>query len=419
MSIRATAACLAVLLAVSASPPATATEPAVRALRGVKIYPGPDAKPIEDGVVIVRGTRIERVGHRDAQSDRVPALDPRCDGGVVVAGFQNSHVHLIGNAFANAETAPAAQLSQGLAELLTRYGYTTVVDIASDRDNTLVLRARVERGDVAGPRILTAGLPLFPPRGLPRYMDHLSPALLAAMPQPDTVPSALATVHENLDAGADATKLFLVTPQRDAVPRRMPADIAAAAADATHRRGKLVFAHPTDLGGVRAALQAKVDILAHPPLGTPGPWPSELLGQLVAAGVHVVPTLKLLKHELAKEQVPGDVADRILQDNVEQFGRFAAAGGRVLFGTDVDYMTDYDPADEYGLMARAGMSPMQILASLTTTPAARWDEAQRRGRIAPGMDADIVVLKGDPGRSVQHFAAVMCTVRGGKVIHAR
>ena len=48
-------------------------------------------------------------------------------------------------------------------------------------------------------------------------------------------------------------------------------DIAAAAASETHRRGKLVFAHPTDLDGIRAALRAKVDILAHPPLGTPGP----------------------------------------------------------------------------------------------------------------------------------------------------
>ena len=164
--------------------------------------------------------------------------------------------------------------------MLTRRGFTTAFDIASDRDNTLALRERVERGELNGPRILTAGLPLFPPQGLPIYMSHLSPSLLAKMPQPDTVASALETVRQNQDAGADATKLFLVTPQGPRGAKRMPNEIAAAAVAESHRRGKLAFAHPTDLDGVRAALHAKVDILAHPPLGIAGPWPAALMDQL-------------------------------------------------------------------------------------------------------------------------------------------
>jgi imidazolonepropionase-like amidohydrolase len=70
-------------------------------------------------------------------------------------------------------------------------------------------------------------------------------------------------------------------------------------------------------------------------------------------------------------------------------------------------------------MAKAGMSAMQILASLTTTPAERWGEQQRRGRIAPGMDADLVVLEADPGKDARHFAAVKCALRGGKVIYSK
>lgn len=403
----------------SASQPLHAIEPELRALRAAKIYPAPDVAPIDDGVVLIRGSRIVAVGRRDEQNQQIPAVDPSCDGGVLVAGFQNSHVHLLGSPFANAKTAPAASVAKGLTQLLTRYGFTTVFDIGSDRDNTLALRERVDSGEVVGPRILTTGLPLYPPQGLPSYLGHLGSSFLAKLPQPDTVSSALESVRLNLESGADATKLFLVTPQRDRGLKRMPDDIAAAAADETHRRGRLVFAHPTDLDGLRAALRAKVDILAHPPLGTPGPWPPELLDALRNTGMHMVPTLKLLKYELAKERVPGDVADRILQDTVHQFGRFAAAGGRVLFGTDVDYMSDFDPTEEYELMARAGMSAMQILAALTTTPAERWNEAQRRGRIAAGMDADIVVLKGDPGHAVEKFAGVNCTVRGGKVIYSK
>ena len=395
---------------------ASVVEPPLRSIQGLKVYTGPDTPAIDNGVILIRGAQIVGV---EQQAGAAAPLVPACNGGVIVAGFQNSHVHLTGKAFASAKNAPAAVLADGLTQLLTRYGFTTAFDIASDRANTLALRTRIERGELRGPRILTAGLPLFPAKGLPVYLDHFDPAFRDLLPQPADAAAAVTVVRENLDAGADATKLFLVTPQPQQTVKRMPFDIAQAAADETHRRGKLVFAHPTDLAGVRMALDAKVDILAHPPLGTPGPWPEALMGQLREAGVAMIPTLKLLRYELAKEQVPQPIADRILEDSVREFGKFAAAGGQVLFGTDVDYMTDLDPTDEYALMAQAGMSAMQILASLTTTPAWRWNEAQHRGRLAAGMDADIVVLNGDPAVSAKHFADVKCAIRGGLVIFAR
>lgn len=413
-------ACACLLLAGCqlATAPAPAAPP-TQAITGVRVYTSPTEPPLDGATVLLRQGRVVQVLAAGNARLAVPPLAPQCDGGVVVAGFQNSHVHLLGSAFADARHAPAARMEAGLTQLLTRYGFTTAFDIASDRDNTLALRARVDRGELQGPRLLTTGLPLFPTDGLPIYLRDLDPAFLARLPQPATTEAALATVQKNLDAGADATKLFLVTPQGSGRVKRIPPDIARAAADATHRRGKLVFAHPTDLDGVRAALQAGVDILAHPPLGTPGPWPPALMDQLRAQGVHLVPTLKLLHHELDKEQVPATVAAPILHDSVREVGKFAAAGGKILFGTDVDYMTDTDPTEEYELMAQAGMAPMQILASLTTTPAERWNEAHRRGRIAPGLDADLVVLEGDPGADVRQFARVRCVVRGGRVTYVK
>jgi imidazolonepropionase-like amidohydrolase len=410
-------ACLSML--VLASPAAPAATSASQALRGARVYAAPDALPISNGVVVVRDGKIASVGSADQGTEATPPLAPRCDGGVILAGFQNSHVHLLGSAFADARTRPAAELEKGLTALLTRWGFTTAFDIASDRDDTLALRTRVEKGELAGPRILATGWPLFPHDGLPAYLDHFDRAFRDKLPQPDSVDSALATVRQNLDAGSDATKLFITTPQGRGKVKRMRADIAAAAVEETHRRGKLVFAHPTDLDGVRAALRAQVDILAHPPLGVPAPWPKPLLDQLRAERVSLIPTLKLLRYELAKEQVPREIAERILNESVQEFGRFAAAGGDVLFGTDVGYMTDADPTAEYELMAQAGMSAMQILASLTTAPAARWNESARRGRIAPGLEADLVVLEGDPEQDVRRFAAVKCVVRAGRVIYAK
>lgn len=386
------------------------------ALDAKKIYPTPDTSPIS-GRVVIAGTKIESVAPASDKRSIAATKAPQCNGGVVVAGFQNSHVHFTGDEFREARNQRAEALEVALTKMLTRYGYTTVFDIASVRDNTLALRKRIEKGDVRGPRILTAGWALFPPHGLPIYISHMPKELLDQLPQPSSVDEALKVVRENFAAGTDGTKLFLVTPQGNGTVKRMSADIASAAVNETHRRGQLVFAHPTDIEGVREALDTHVDILAHPPLGSPVPWPESLMKQVRDAGMSMVPTLKLLEYELAKERVPAPAVEQLMNENVAEFGKFAAMGGQVLFGTDVGYMTDYDPTREYELMAKSGMTPMQILASLTTTPAARWKEQKRRGSIAAGLDADLVVLDADPADSPRNFAAVRCVVRRGEVIY--
>ena len=95
---------------------------------------------------------------------------------------------------------------------------------------------------------------------------------------------------------------------------------------------------------------------------------------------------------------------------------YAQAGGQILFGTDVGYMSEYDPTEEYRLMARA-LEPMQILASLTTAPAARWKEGERRGRVAAGQDADLAVLEADPAADPANFAKLRCTIRAGRLTY--
>jgi imidazolonepropionase-like amidohydrolase len=385
-------------------------------LDGTTIYPAPDAPAVRNGRIVISGDKIQSVTNRPDANKPSTTPAAECNGGIIMAGFQNSHVHFIGDQFDHAR--PAQELSNALADMLTRYGYTTVVDITSDRDNTLALRARIDKGEVRGPRILTAGLPIFPHQGLPIYISHLPKTLLDKLPQPATVDETLKVLRGNFAAGADVTKLFIATPQGNGGVKRIPPEIAQAAVAETHQRGKLVFAHPTDFTGVQAAIDAHVDILAHPPLGSPAPWPEQMLKQVRDAGMSMVPTLKLLKYELKKQQVPEAVADKILAETGGEFGKFAAMGGQVLFGTDVSYMTDYDPTLEYELMATAGMTPTQILASLTTTPARRWQEQSQRGRLAAGMQADIVVLNSDPMQAAKSFSDIRCVIRGGELIYS-
>ena len=389
-------------------------------IAGTKIYVSPNAPPLENGWVLVADGKIEAVGAAPAMRPAGVRVSSACSNGVITAGFQNSHVHLMGAAFTDVAHQPYADVEAALSGMFTRFGFTTVVDTGSDIRETMAVRRRVSRGDIKGPAILTVGNPLYPENGIPFYLRDLPPEVLEQLAQPATPEEAVAVVQGNFARGANGTKLFVVTPQGGGEFKRMSAEVARAAADEAHRLGGFVVAHPTDPDGVQAAVAAGVDIIAHTTIDPPNSaWSADLIQRMVARHVAVIPTLKLWRYELDKAQVPIDIRERIVGDAERQLRAFSDAGGQVLFGTDVGYMTDFDPTDEYALMARAGLTPMQILASLTTAPAARWRAGRRRGRIVSGLDADLVVLNGDPAEDVRDFAAVKCTIRGGREVFIR
>jgi imidazolonepropionase-like amidohydrolase len=386
-------------------------------IRAARLYAAPDRPPIDDAAILVVDGRIAATGPSAEIAARGAATFAQCDGGTVVAGFQNSHVHFTETKFAGAASKPAEELTASLDDMLNRFGFTTVVDTASNLANTVALRTRVDAGEVAGPRILTAGGALYPKNGIPIYLSDLPPDVLAALSQPANVEEALASVEVNIDGGADATKLFLMTPQGGDHYAFMQPDIALAAADETHRRGLLVLAHPTDIEGINLAIEAGVDVLVHTTIGGgKSVWEPALVDQLISKDMAVVPTLQLWPYELQRAKLAPRIVELATADAVEQLRAFAKAGGQVLFGTDVGYMSEYDPTEEYRLMARA-LTPMEILTSLTTAPAARWKEKARRGVIDIGLDADLVVLEADPAVDAANFAKVRCTIRGGRLIH--
>jgi imidazolonepropionase-like amidohydrolase len=96
---------------------------------------------------------------------------------------------------------------------------------------------------------------------------------------------------------------------------------------------------------------------------------------------------------------------------------FRQQRGRILFGTDVGFLSDYDPTDVFIQLARAGLPRQEILASLTTSPASRFGEATKHGRVEKGMAGDLVVLRKDPFVDVRAFADVVAVVRGGRVLY--
>jgi imidazolonepropionase-like amidohydrolase len=282
-------------------------------------------------------------------------------------------------------------------------------------ENTRRIRDRIESGEIAGPRIRSTGEILIPPGAAsPDLLYDVTGMMHVKLPEVATESEGRDTARRLLDAGVDGIKMYA---QTFAPPILMlsPDAIRGAITEA-HQRGKLVFAHPSNRDGLLNAVRGGVDILVHTTPQT-GPWTDPILDDLLAAHVTLIPTLKLWRYELRHDRA--SIRDRFTGVGIGQLRAWHGRRGAIIFGTDVGYMGDYDPAEEYALMAEAGMTSADILASLTTTPAERFGASSRVGRLAPGLTADIVVLGADPSRDVRAFADVRYTIRDGRVIYSK
>lgn len=403
-------------LCLAAAAPAMAGD---LAIVDARIYPAPDAPVIERGTVLVRDGRIVEVGPSAAVDVPGGTMVIEGEGRVVTAGFWNSHVHFISPVLREAATRPAAELEAAVESMLTRWGFTTVFDISSFNGSAAALRTRIEAGEIDGPGILHVATPFFPEGGTPVYIRELLVTLGVPDAEVADAEQARERARRQLADGADGVKLFagaIVGGDTGVLP--MDAGIAKAVVAEAHRAGKPAFAHPSNRAGLEVSLASGVDVLAHT---TPfsGPWDDALVRRLREADIALTPTLTLFEAELHKEGAPAEVVERFLADATAQVNTFAGAGGTVLFGTDVGYIDHVDTRREFELMARAGLDWRGILASLTTAPATRFGQADTKGRIAPGMAADLVVLGSDPAADVSAFSDVRVTIRDGRVIHRR
>jgi imidazolonepropionase-like amidohydrolase len=381
-----------------------------------RIYTSPAEKPIDDGTVVIHNGQIRAAGPgKTTKAPRlarlVTVLD--CTGMSVTAGLWNSHVHILTVGLLHADQVPSNQLTSQLEAMLTRWGFTTVFDTASLLANTNVIRKRIADGEVMGPKILTVGEPFYPKDGVPVYVRPFLEENHIDLPTDQSNTEAVARVGRQVRDGADGIKIFAGSIESGGV-LIMPLDMAKAIVAEAHRLGKPVFAHPSNEQGVEVALQSGIDVLAHvAPMS--GPWTPALVERMKAAHIGLIPTLTLFDVEAKKAHVSPEEINAV----VDQLKAYSAAGGQILFGTDVGYTDHYDTAEEYTLMSQAGMSFPQILASLTTNPAERFGRSSHSGRIAKQMDADLAVLDGDPSTDIAAFSKVRYTIRNGKIIYKR
>jgi imidazolonepropionase-like amidohydrolase len=314
------------------------------------------------------------------------------------------------------ENLSSGQINSQLQQMLTRWGFTTVFDIASVLKNTNLIRHRIESGEVKGPRILTVGEPFWVKGGTPIYVQGFLEANHISIPEVESTAQAKERVGQQIHDGADGIKIFANSIERDGI-LTMPLDLAQVIAAEAHRAGRPVFAHVSNNQGIEIAIQSGVDILAHT---TPFDelWSPSLAQRLAAAHMALTPTLTLWDVESQKGHASPEEIEKGMSRAAQQLEAFSRAGGQVLFGTDVGYTQHFDTSEEFKWMSRAGMSFQEILASLTTNPAERFGYSPHSGRIAKGLDADLVVLSADPAQNISAFSQVRYTIRGGEVIYA-
>ncbi len=185
----------------------------------------------------------------------------------------------------------------------------------------------------------------------------------------------------------------------------MPEPIAKAAATEAHAHHRLVFAHPSSLAGIQVAVASGVDVLAHAPDDTRN-VDDAILRSAITNHMAMIPTLKLFSGS----------------DNIAEIrrivGRFHELGGELMFGTDTGFLGDYDVGEEFRQLSKTGLGVPEILGMLTENPARKFGAQAERGRVAPGMAADLTVLESDPAADIAALSHVRYTIGGGRIIYS-
>ena len=335
---------------------------------------------IEDAAIVVAGDRVSAAGR--AEDVEVPHAAHEIDARhlTLIPGFIDAHVHI---GLAN----PAAVAAGGV---------TTVRDLGWPPDAIWPL-VRASRSETfAGPRVLAAGQMLTVEDGYPMRAAWAPAGTGRALADPADARRAVA---EQAAAGACVVKVAL-NPEAGPSP---PADLVRAVVAAAAEHGLRVTGHVYGLAELDKAIACGLNELAHM-LMSPEEIPRPTLDRMAAAKMTIVPTLSCRFG-----------ADR--ETAIANLERFIAAGGRVVYGTDLGNegpRPGIEPSEIAG-MAAAGMTAVDIVRS-ATVDAASWIGVNDTGAIAAGRSADLIGLAGAPLEDARDLACVEMVWRAGRRI---
>lgn len=379
-----------------------------------------------DKTIVIRGNQVAEI--RDGFVGDGQIIDLRDS--FVLPGLIDSHVHLTGQQNPNGRLEEVTQSNAEQAFVGARYarrtlmaGFTTVADLGGSNEAVFALRDAIRRGDVPGPRVIASGSSVSIHGGhgdINGYREDVMHIL-----SPESVCSGVEdcqrAVRTQVRSGADIIKITatggVLSNTAAGLGQQFSDEELAAIVAAGHRMGRQVTAHAHGADGINSFLRAGGDSIEH---GTY--LDAESIRLMRREGVWLVPTL-----------LAGDYVARIASgpDNfftpaqttkaleagpkmLDMVTRAHDGGVRIAFGTDSGVSAHGDNAQEFALLVRAGLTPLEAVQSATVGAAEHLRISDQAGRIAVGMPADLIAVGGDPLSDVTELERVVFVMKGGE-----
>jgi imidazolonepropionase-like amidohydrolase len=421
------AASLAASLGLGAAAGADPTPPApsVTALRFAQLIDG-KGHVVTDAVVIVSGDRVRAAG--SASKTPIP------EGATVIdlsrytgiPGLIDAHTHMTyywdgtpgTNPWAQVVARPSAEtvyLAQENARKTLETGVTTVRDLGSWDYMDIAMRDLIASGAMTGPRMFVCGYGLHPTLQPTRPGYEEPPGGNA-----DGAAEVMRVVRQNIAAGADVIKIYGSTGSADDVTgeETYTYEELKAAVDAAKGRGKRVAVHSYGPDGARDAVRAGATSIEHAT-----DMDDATLREMAKRGTFYVPTVDHNRYYAENASIFGydSAAVSRLNEyrgrNLETLRRAIRAKVKVAMGSDALFTMCGENARELEWFVKAGMTPAQALTAATVTGAALLGKERELGALAPGYEADIVAVEGNPLTDIQTvITRVRWVMKAGQVV---
>jgi len=374
-------------------------------------------------IVIAASTLLDGKGHvlHDTrvviEGSKIVAIDPKAEpvdydlrGMTVLPGWIDAHVHLTWifgkdgkNAGQGGTTPEAIYAAASNAYVTLMAGFTTVQSVGSTAD--IPLRDAIASGALPGPRILTSAEPLFG-RGA----------------QTGTPEEIRAFIRKQKEAGADVIKIFAAASIRQGGNMTMSQEQLNAACDEAKKVGLRTVVHAYK-DAVRGATVAGCTQVEHGTLSS-----DDDLKLMAEKGTYLDPQAGLVieNYLLNKDKYLGTpgyteegfaAMERVLSLNHELVKRASKIRGlKIVFGTDAVAGAHGRNAEEFIDRVRdGGVDPMTAMVSANSLAAEAIRMSDQIGAIAPGLQADIIALDGDPLKDITAVRRVSFVMKSGVV----
>ncbi|MCR5878562.1 amidohydrolase family protein [Phenylobacterium sp. J367] len=421
-----TGAALAVALAL----PAAAQAPAAQTtfVQAGRLLADPASGRVEtQKTLVIQNGKVVRIADGFVSEPGGKVVDLRDQ--FVLPGLIDSHVHITGEQGPTSRLDEVTQSSAEQAMIGARFakktllaGFTTVADLGAENSAIFALRKAISLGDVPGPRILASGSAISVHGGhgdVNGFRDDVMHVL-----RPGSVCSGAddcrRAVREQVWQGADVIKITatggVLSNTAAGLGQQFSQEELDAIVDSAHRMGRRVTAHAHGGDGINSFLKAGGDSIEH---GTY--LDNEGIQLLKKNKGYLVPTLMAgdFVYRIASGPnnffTPAQTAKALeAGPKMLDMARRAHAGGvKIAFGTDTGVSAHGDNAQEFALLVKAGLTPLEAVQAATVNAADHFGLSNEIGALTPGKAADLIAVQGDPLSDVRVLERVGFVMKGG------